>query len=75
MSGEKIITKKSVFKSILKIFWEGIKKGATIVRYAIDIIGAIVVGWLIGGIVGGPCYLIVNGRGEALERGRKENKS
>ena len=61
MSGEKIITKKSIFKSILKIFWDGIKKGATIGRYAIDIIGAIVVVGLIGGIVRWPCYLIVNG--------------
>ena len=65
MSGKIIITKKSVFNSILKLFWDGIKKGATIVRYAVDIIGAIVVGWLIGGIVRGPRYLIVNGRGEA----------
>ena len=62
MNGEKIITKKSIFKSILEIFWKGIKKGATIVRYAIGIIGAIVVGWLIGGIVRGPRYLIVKPR-------------
>ena len=59
----------------MKIFWEGIKKGATIGRYAIDIIGAILVGWLIGGIVVGPSYLIINGRGEAHEPRRKENKS
>ena len=57
MSGRIIITKKSIFNSILEIIWKGIKKGATISRYAIGIIDAIVVVGLIGGIVGGPRYL------------------